>query len=114
MSKGIIGIFKCEEEKTQLCSVSVRLNETPKELEKAVQNEHPEVNLKLTVAFSFECNSEIDKVEKELRNLLVQAFEKYVPSYKKWECYRADYNEVISFIDSVLSLCRFITDFSKQ
>lgn len=113
MSKGIIGIFKCEEKGTQLCSVSVRSSETPEELEKAVQSEHHSVNLKLVGTFSFECNGETGEVEKKLRALLAEAFGKYVPPYKKWECYKVDYKKVISFIGSVLPLCKAITDFNE-
>lgn len=114
MGKGIIGIFNCGKEETKTCSVSIRLSENVKELEKAVQDEHPTVNLELVEAYSFECNGEIVEVEKELRKLLVQVFDKYTPAFKGWECYKVNCEKIVSFISSVLSLCKTVTDYNKQ
>lgn len=114
MNNGIIGIFYCEEKGTQLCSVSVRSSETPEELERAVQSEHPNVNLRLERAISFECNCEVNAVEKGLRKLLIQVFGNYTPSGDRWEYYRADREKVISFINNVLDLCKCVTDFKEQ
>lgn len=53
MSRGIIGIFKCEEKGKKWCSVSVRSSETSEKLRIALQSEHPELKIELAKAFSF-------------------------------------------------------------
>ena len=114
VGKGMIGIFNCGKDGTKLCSVSLRSSENGKELEKAVQDEHPDVNLELVKAYSFECIGEIVEVEKKLRKLLVQVFDKYTPSFNDWECYKVNCEKVVSLIGSVLSLCKTVTDFNEQ
>ena len=110
MEKGIIGIFCTGKLGENKYSVSVRKGQTEEELESQFKSEHKNADVFLLKAYSFECNGQISKIEKTLREILVQKFGPYQPE-NHWEFYlNSEGNEFIDFIDKILNLSQNTTN----
>lgn len=110
MEKGIIGIFCTGKLGENKYSVSVRKGQTKEELESQFKSEHKNADVFLLKAYSFECNGQISKIEKTLREILVQKFGPYQPE-NHWEFYlNSEGNEFIDFIDKILNLSQNTTN----
>lgn len=113
MTHGVIGVFREKNGLTSRCSVSVRKNQTRREFETQIKSEHKNVNIYLDKFFIFECQNNIDDVEKSLRKILIQSFGLY-ESYNGWENYTVEnYEEFIEFIENLFNITKIIINVTE-